>query len=55
MSSIRKAIAALITSLFTLGALFGLEVPQALTGPDYLAAISTLLAPFLVWLVPNRS
>ena len=55
MSKVSKAIVALITSLVTLGALFGLEVPAALTGSDYLAAISSAAAPFLVWLVPNKN
>lgn len=50
--SIHKAVVALISSIVFLAAEFG--VPTDWVNDGLIAAVGTIVTPFLVWLVPNK-
>ncbi len=49
----QKAIVAAVTSLVALGSQFGWNPPEVLMAGDWIQAIAMVVAPFLVWAVPN--
>jgi len=52
-TTIDKAIAALITPVLSLLALYGL-LPEALTTPEIIGAFTALITSLVVYFVPNK-
>ena len=54
ITSLDKAIAALIGALLPVLVAFGLDLPDFFKDPATVATISSVLAGILAWLVPNK-
>ena len=55
MSTIRKAIAALVTGLLTWLTAVTMSPAEAVTAAEWVTLAGVVVAGFLTWLVPNQS